>query len=56
MIVFHRDTEEEIVRFDPSDGDAAAQAQKTIYDSDRLDPEQKCFAHFWAGYFYAHAS
>jgi hypothetical protein len=55
VILFHRYTEEEIVRFDPSDANAAAQAQKVINDSERLTVEQKCFAHFWSGYFYAHA-
>lgn len=55
VIVFHADTEEEVVRFDPRDGNASAQAQKTIYDSELLDPEDKCFAHFWSGYFYGYA-
>ena len=54
VILYHRDTEQEIVRFDPSDANAAAQAQKTIFDSD-LSDEDKCFAHFWSGYFYAHS-
>lgn len=56
VIVFHRYTEEEIVRFDPSDGNAAAIAQKTIHDSDLLNEEQKNFAHFWSGYFYAYGT
>lgn len=55
VILYHRFTEEEIVRFDPSDASAAAQAQATIHDSD-LSDEQKSFAHFWSGYFYAHAT
>ena len=55
VILFERNTEEEIVRFDPADSNEAARAQKTIYDSDRLSDEEKCFAHFWSGYFYAHA-
>ena len=55
VILFHRDTEEEIVHFDPSDANAAAQAQHKIFDSDQLTAEQKCFAHFWSGYFYAYA-
>jgi hypothetical protein len=55
-MVFNRYTEETIVRFDPSDGNAAALAQKTIYDSQSLNDEQKCYAHFWCGYFYAHAT
>lgn len=54
VILFNRWTEEEVVRFNPADGDAAARAQKVIYDSD-LSDEEKCFAHFWSGYFYANA-
>jgi hypothetical protein len=56
VIIYHRDTEEEVVRVDPSDHDAIAKAQHTIYLSDKLTDEEKCFAHFWSGYFYAHAS
>ena len=55
VILFRRYTEEEIVRFDPTDADAVQRAQAVIHDSPLLDPEQKCFAHFWSGYFYAHA-
>lgn len=56
VVLFNRYTDEEVVRFDPSDANATAQAQKTIHDSDKLDDEQKCFAHFWSGYFYAYGS
>jgi hypothetical protein len=56
VIIFNRYTEEEVVKFDPSDPDASAKAQKVIYDDERLDPQQKCFAHFWSGYFHAHAT
>lgn len=52
VILFERYTEEEIVRFDASDADAAAKAQKVIYDDPRLTDEAKTFAHFWSGYFY----
>jgi hypothetical protein len=55
VIIFHEYTEKEIVRFDPSSGDAAAKAQKVIYDSPDLSAEDKCYAHFWSGYFHAHA-
>lgn len=47
--------EEEIVRFPVNDGDAVARAQHTIHLSEQLTDEDKCFAHFWSGYFYAHA-
>lgn len=53
--LFHEYTDETIVSFDPSDATAAAQAQKVIHDSQQLDEEERCFAHFWSGYFYAHA-
>lgn len=55
VILFEDGTEREIVRFDPGDSDAAARAQKVIYDDGKMGPEDKCFAHFWSGYFYAHA-
>jgi hypothetical protein len=55
VIIFHRYTEEEIVRFDPGIPNEAAKAQRVIHDSNQLSDEAKCFAHFWSGYFYAHA-
>ena len=56
VVVLYEDmSEREILRFDPWDMNAVAQAQKAIYDSE-LGDEDKCFAHFWSGYFYAHAS
>lgn len=55
VVLYHRDTEEEVVRFDPSDANAAAIAQGMIHHDIRLDEEQKAFAHFWSGYFYARA-
>lgn len=56
VILFERYTEAEIVRFDPSDADATAKAQRVIHMDPRLNDEQRCFAHFWSGYFYAHSS
>jgi len=55
VILFEDGTEAEVVRFDPADADAAARAQKVISES-ALSAEDKAFAHFWSGYFYAHAS
>jgi hypothetical protein len=52
VILYHEATEREIVRFDPGSASAAARAQKVIHDSIFLDDEDKCFAHFWSGYFY----
>jgi len=53
VILFNRYTEAEIVRFDPHDVNAAAQAQADIHMVPELNDEQRCFAHFWSGYFYA---
>jgi hypothetical protein len=47
-------TENEVVRFDPADGGAVAEALVEIQDTD-LGDEAKCFAYFWAGYFHAYA-
>jgi hypothetical protein len=55
VILFNRYSEQEIVRFGPADADACARAQQVIHDSPLLSDEQKSFAHFWSGYFYAYA-
>ena len=54
VVLFEVGTEREIVRFDPSSGNSSSMAQKVIFDSE-LGDEDKCFAHFWSGYFYANA-
>lgn len=55
VVLFEDGSEREIVHFDPSDQNITAMAQKTIFESE-LNAEEKCFAHFWSGYFYATAS
>lgn len=55
VILFQDGSEREIVRFDPADANACARAQRVIHDSE-LSDEDKCFAHFWSGYFYAYAT
>ena len=55
IVYLENDIGNVIVQFDPADADATAKAQKVIYDSEELNDEQKCFAHFWSGYFYARA-
>lgn len=55
VIVYEDGTELEIVRFAATDSNATARAQKVIDDSPRMSAEDKCFAHFWCGYFYAYA-
>lgn len=55
VILFNRFTEEEIVRFNPNDADESARAQGTIHHAEQINAEQKSMAHFWSGYFYAHA-
>lgn len=59
LVMFERYTEHELLRVDPGDGDAMAKAQRRIYFLEQdgvLTSEDRCFAHFWFGYFYAHAS
>lgn len=51
--LFEEGTEREIISFDPSNADETAKAQKAIYFSEELDEQDKCFAHFWSGYFHA---
>jgi hypothetical protein len=53
VIVYQDGSEIEVVRYDHSDEDAMAKAQKVIHDSPLLSDEDKCFAHFWCGYFHA---
>ena len=48
--------EAEVVRFDPTNRDATSKAQLTIHNAPGLTDEEKAFAHFWSGYFYAHAT
>jgi hypothetical protein len=55
VILFEDFTEREVVRFDPADGNAAADALDAIRDSD-LGDEDKIFACFWGGYFHAYAN
>lgn len=53
VVIFERYTEEEYHRFPACGPDAISKAQKGIWDDERLTDEQRCFAHFWSGYFYA---
>lgn len=54
VVLFEDGTEEEIVRYQFDSRNATIQAQKVIHDS-KLSDEDKCFAHFWSGYFWAHS-
>lgn len=53
VVVFHRHTGDEVVRFDVADPDSFGPALKKIGTTLQLTPEQKSFAAFWTGYFYA---
>jgi len=55
VVLFHRHTEEEIASWTPGDQNSIGPALKAIWETDRLDGEQKMLAAFWAGYFYAYA-
>lgn len=54
VVLFEEGTEREIVKAPAANAGAMARAQKVIHDSG-LSPEDKSFAHFWFGYFYANA-
>lgn len=54
IFIVHRYSEEELITVDATDKNAVAQAQYTIYTLPELSAEDKCFAHFWFGYFYGH--
>ena len=56
VVLFHRFTEEEIVRYPVNDPDLTAQAQALIAADPDLTSEDRSFAHFWCGYFWAHAT
>ena len=56
VILFEEGTEREIVRFNPADANETARAQRTIAFEATLDPQDRAFAHFWSGYFHAHAT
>lgn len=45
----------EVVAFTAADGNAAARAQKRVYDCASLSQPEKDRAHFWSGFFYAQA-
>lgn len=52
VILFEDGTEREIVRFEAANANVVAQAQRVIHDEPTMSDEDKCFAHFWSGYFY----
>ena len=54
VVLSHRHTGEELVRYDASVADESAKAQGKIARLDQLTEEQRAFAHFWSGYFYSH--
>lgn len=55
VMLFERDTEYEIARWNAGDQNSIGPALKLIAEAPELDLEQKSMATFWAGYFYAHA-
>ena len=52
VILFEDHSEREIVSFNPRNIKEVIEAQKIIHESE-LTLEDKCFAHFWSGYFYS---
>jgi hypothetical protein len=55
VVLFEDFTERQLVRFDPADGIAVADALDEIRASGDMGDEDKVFACFWAGYFHAYA-
>lgn len=55
VVLFERYTERELVSFDPLIHADVGQAQRLIRECEELTDEQKAFANFWSGYFYAYA-
>lgn len=55
VVLFRRHTEEQLAAWVATDGGACARAQVDIAGLEELNGEQKAMAHFWSGYFYAHA-
>lgn len=55
VTLFHRETQEEVVAFNPADPSSFGPALKTIWEDARFGDEQKCFAAFWAGYFHGYS-
>ena len=55
VVLFERYTERELVSFDPTVAMDVAQAQRLIHECEELTDEQKAFANFWSGYFYAYS-
>lgn len=65
VVLYEEGTEEEVIRVPlyvkvgdhvQVNADGMARAQHVIHESRDLSAEDKCFAHFWSGYFYAHAA
>lgn len=56
VILFEDGSERELVKFYPADRNTIAQTQLTTHELTELSEEDRCFAHFWSGYFYAYAT
>jgi hypothetical protein len=56
VVLFEDGTEREIVRYNIHNGREMATAQFKIADSRDLNDEDKAFANFWCGYFFAHST
>lgn len=56
ILLFEDGTEREVLRIKLDDdfADNFAKAQKKIYELEDMSDEDKAFAHFWSGYFYAY--
>lgn len=55
VYLFHGQTEFELLRFDPADRDTLGGVIAIMQEIEELTAEQRAWATFWAGYFYARA-
>lgn len=53
--IFDRYSQEVYFHFNPANADETARTMAEIWHDGRMSDEDKCFAIFWSGYFYAHA-
>jgi len=54
VMVFEDGSEREIARWPAKNPDKMVDGMKAVSEDDSLSVVDKAFAHFWAGYFYAH--
>ena len=54
--IFDQYSQEVFHEFNPSEANETSITMGKIWHDEKLTDEQRCFAIFWSGYFYAHAN